>query len=172
MEEIWKNVVGFEDKYIVSNKGNVKRLGHFYENERWGIRFLKEMNLKQTVSRHGYLMTSVMKSKSIHRLVAIAFIPNPENKPEVNHINGIKTDNRVENLEWVTPSENQKHSFKIGIKSTTGSKHALAKTSEAEVVEMRLKFKQGDSIVSLAKKYGLKYMATYMIISGRTWKHC
>lgn len=105
MKEIWKDVKGFEGLYFVSNKGNVK-------NNRGKI-------LKPWFKRYGYLDLKLTKNrkqyhKQVHRLVAEAFIPNPKNKPQVNHINGFKFWNTVENLEWVTNKENQERKVYFG----------------------------------------------------------
>ena len=113
MAEEWKVIDGYNNNYSVSNKGNVKN------NNTNKI-------LKQAVNRGGYnkLCLSVngkKKTELIHRLVALAFIPNPENKPHTDHINNIKTDNNVNNLRWATRSENQ-HNQKLSKANTSGVK--------------------------------------------------
>lgn len=113
IEEIWVNVFGYEGKYQVSNLGRVKSL------PRNGT-VCYERILKIQVDKNGYNYVSFHKRKfKIHRLVAEAFIPNPENKPQVNHIDGNKQNNEVENLEWATAQENLNHAFRIGLKKKT-----------------------------------------------------
>ena len=113
MIEEWKVIDGYNNNYSVSNKGNVKNNN-------------TERILKQTINRDGYHRLSLyvdrkQKTVEIHRLVAIAFIPNPENKPCVDHINNNKIDNNVNNLRWATRSENQ-HNHKLSKANTSGVK--------------------------------------------------
>ena len=105
--EIWKDIPGFEGYYQVSNLGKVRHLFKHYTKIK-----------KTTIDSWGYEAISlcvnyVPSTRKIHRLVALAFIPNPENKPFVNHKDGNKLNNRLENLEWVTQSENVRHAYDV-----------------------------------------------------------
>lgn len=119
MEEIWKDIKGYEGLYQVSNLGRVRSLDHYRENGTSEY-IQKGRVLKQaTIKRNGYCYVTLSKKGKlrkfrVHRLVAIAFIPNTENKPYINHLNAIRADNRVQNLEWCTQSENVKYSYNIG----------------------------------------------------------
>ena len=116
MEEIWRDVEGYNGVYQVSNLGRVKS----FNKSKNG----KILKLQKEVK--GYLVIRLYRSPTdwwhakAHRLVALTFIPNPDNKPQINHINCIKSDNRVENLEWCTNGENQKHAFKNGLQRSNG----------------------------------------------------
>ena len=115
--ETWKDIAGYEGFYQVSNSGRVKSLDRYMDrlDGKRGYRISKI--LKPQYNWKGYKSVTLKKNGTYkpmfaHRLVALHFIPNTENKPQVNHINGIKDDNRVENLEWCTAKENIQHYWK------------------------------------------------------------
>lgn len=138
--EIWKDVVGWENYYEVSNLGRVRTRCHM-RLSRCGSEIPVNVKMKQSyLDEDGYARISLYRGDEsklvgIHRVVAEAFIPNPENKPQVNHINGIKTDNRVENLEWVTNTENMQHSIKEGLRDTHVSSRPVIRLEDNKVFE-------------------------------------
>lgn len=116
--EIWKDIEDYEGLYQISNMGRIKRLSRKSTDKNGNTSILKEKMLKQHLTKIGYLDISLTKNKKqkhyyVHRLVGFAFIPNPKNKKTINHKNEIKTDNRVENLEWMTQAENNVYGTKI-----------------------------------------------------------
>lgn len=161
--EIWKDIKGYENKYRISNYGNVKSLP----------KTKKEKLLNPIKQKTGYLLidlslNGISKKYLVHRLVAEAFISNPENKPQVNHINGIKTDNRLENLEWNTCSENQKHSIKIGLRTAKGIKNSQCKLNTNIVLNI-LNDKRQYKCISL--EYGISISTISDIKRGYSWTH-
>lgn len=117
--EIWKDIVGYESIYMVSNFGRIKSLERFKKSHTDAMAFVPNSILKPAIT-DGYLRVVLQKNgkakqMTVHRLVATAFIQNMENKPCINHINGIKVDNSATNLEWVTVRENTIHAFRTGL---------------------------------------------------------
>lgn len=154
--EVWKKVKGFEN-YEVSNYGNVKSLKY---NK---IRLLKQEKVK------GYLRVSLSKENKVkrfqvHRLVAESFITNYLNKPCVNHINGIKIDNRVSNLEWATYSENEIHSYNYLQKKNHNRK--LKDEQVFFIKNKAIKGKNGN-IKRLAKKFKVDVTTIYNILKNK-----
>lgn len=171
--EIWKDIVGYEGFYQVSNLGKIKGLDRFVSSSHNCKRLVKGKIIKPTI-RVCYHKVCLSKPNqiwqvSVHRLVALHFIENPENKPQVNHKNGIKTDNRVDNLEWCTTFENRQHAFDTGLqKAIKGEKHYISKLTEKDVLDIR---KSSLLQRELSLIYGVHRVCISQVKLRKTWKH-
>jgi hypothetical protein len=171
--EIWKNIDGYTGLYMISNKGRVISLSKYSQNKKSPDKLLKIQALKN------YPQVNLYKNKKgrsyrIHRLVAEAFIPKSENKTDVNHINGDKTDNRVENLEWCTKKQNSQHAIDTGLLVPPifrGEENSNSKLKNETVMDLRALYKSGMRVVDIAKKYNLKLPTVEGIVYNKTWKH-
>jgi hypothetical protein len=174
--EIWRDVVGYEGLYQVSNLGNIKANKRLVVSPR-GYRTARERLLAQANSG-GYKLVmlcreGVRTNRSSHRIVAEAFISNPENKPDVNHKDGNKSNNRVDNLEWNTSSENNRHAFRTGLKlPVKGEKHHHSKISDSEAIElMQINIMYGLNYQQAAKAFKVDYEVIQGTCTGRYRRH-
>ena len=161
--EHYKKIKGY-DNYLVSDRGRV-----------FNYKFKKF--LKPLKNGCGYFTVNLCKNgisklHTIHRLVALAFILNPENKRTVNHIDGIKTNNLVSNLEWNTHAEKNTHAMDTGLKDDKGSKHVNSKLTEGQVLEIRRLYETGNySQRGLGKMFGISQMHICDIVNRKKWTH-
>lgn len=172
--EIWKDIPGYEGYYQVSNYGRVKSLERLVYNKRRGNDFIRERILKQHINRYCFVILSkdnIQINKTVHRLVAEAFIPNPFNLPEVNHNNpnGNKTDNRAWMLEWSTKESNNEHAMINNLKPK-GEVHGKSKLTEKQVLEIR-EIGSNKTLKEIADIYGVKSPCINKILLRKTWTH-
>ena len=163
MVEKWKDIQGFEGLYQVSNLGNIRSLKYYRTNI---VR-----NIKGNLSNN-YLMVSLCKNKIkknllIHRIVGITFIKNPDNKCDINHKNGIKTDNRLENLEWNTRSENVKHAYKNNLAKSTEYSRKIAKEFNSKKVIDIVSGKVFNSIMEASDFLNIKYSCLCLKLNNK-----
>lgn len=180
--EIYVDIQGYKGYYQVSNYGNVKSLDRVIKEKTGKTQTIKGRVLKQRTNPGGYCYIGLRKNGTkatfaLHQLVAQAFLDNPENKPIVNHINGIKTDNNVSNLEWATYSENLSHAYSSRLRTavslqTVGSKNYKRKLKSEQVIEIKRLLAAGNlTHKEIAKKYGVSKSTVGNINSNRYWSH-
>lgn len=156
-EEIWKD---FNKYYSVSNQGRIRNKA-------------TQHILAQNINGGGYFYATLANPKynlTVHRAIAAAFVENPLLKPQVNHIDGNKLNNAIDNLEWVTQEENLSHAV-LNKLMPSGTDSYLAKLNEASVEKIKLAFVAGIKSVNLAKEYKVDRGTISAIFKGRTWKH-
>ena len=170
MEE-WKPITNYEEHYSVSSLGNVPR-------EKGGIGLCTAGRiLKPKKIGNGYLGVNLCKNGSekcfrIHRLVAREFLGECPPGKEVNHIQGDKHNNRLSNLEYLTKSENVRHSYKLGKrKIPCGVSHGMSKINEKDVVLIRERYRNGETLKNIAKDFCISFHAVSRIKNYKTWKH-
>lgn len=158
-EEEWRDIKGYEGRYQVSNKGRVKTVDRYKSDGRHQPEAIRKTEL----DRHGYEFALLYnengyKRHSVHVLVANVFIPNDDNKPQINHIDGNKINNNLNNLEWCTASENQLHARKIGLAvSRYGDDNTSTKVPDSSIKEMRRLRNNGFTLQQLADKYSVSF---------------
>lgn len=174
--EIWKDIVGYEGFYQISNLGRVKSLCRFVVRDSNGNKKLKKESVKSFLKiKNNYPSTVLFKNAIrnhvlVHRLVAEAFVPNPENKPFVNHKDGVRHNNFTSNLEWCTQKENVNHAIRIGLKKSNGEDNVSSKLTNNKVVMIR----ELDSILNyeeIAVVFGVNPSVISKIIKRKSWTH-
>lgn len=167
---IWGDIKDYEGIYQVSNLGDVKSLDRLLTNGKRRKGLIRILNPIEG----GYLSLSLCKggvrrTLKVHRLVAETFIPNPDNKPEVNHKDGVRINNCVYNLEWVTHEENQRHSWEtLNRKAVKGEQHGSARLKNKDIIKIRNSML---SNVKLARIYSVAQSTISRIKSHKKWKH-
>lgn len=178
--EIWKFIPGYEDMYMVSNFGNVKSVDRKVKHNFGGYAIKKGLLLKKIKDKDGYLFVNLKKNQKgvkyrIHRLVCVCFIENTENKPQVNHINGIKNDNNLKNLEWCTLSENRQHAYDTNLQnglSRRGINNNFVKLSKEDVLFIKNNYnKKTLNQGCLSKKFNVSQSCISSIINNKRWNY-
>ena len=156
----------YGENYYINRKGVIYRASYVTNDGR----YIKSKIVTQSLGKNGYYYVNLRsdgktKLAYVHRIMAETYVDNPENKEQVNHINGDKEDNRIENLEWVTPKENTQHSIYHGL-TPVGEKAHKSKLTLKEVISIR---SSKCSNTELAKKYGVSRAQVYRIKKGLNW---
>lgn len=171
--EIWEPMPGYEASYEVSSHGNVRSRPRRLPDGRT----LKGRTLRFGTHPGGYLLVrpcrnGIAKTATVHRLIALAFLPPPRpDQTQINHIDGDKTNNRAENLEWCSPLENIRHAVEMGLHNNRGVANPTAKLSPEEVLEVYRRAWEGERQADISADFGITRAAVSTIKNGRNWGH-
>ena len=176
--EKWKSIKDYEGIYEISNLGNIKSLQRLIERPKEVGSFTQsERILKPSKCLGGYNgVTLVINTKKkrhlVHRLVAAAFLNNKFNHKYVNHIDGNRHNNNVNNLEWCTQSHNKKHSYNLGLSDKKGTNHHLTKFKEQDIIDIRSKYEnEGMLQKEISKIYNVNKSTIWHIVNYKTWNY-
>lgn len=175
MKEVWEDIQEYEGFYQVSNLGRVRSLDRTVPAKNGKIKFCKGGIKAQSENSCGYLRVMLSKNKKnthilVHRLVAAAFLENPDNHKQVNHINGNKKDNSIDNLEWISGLENIKHSIETGLRDLKGEKNSQSKLTKKDVIEIKKRL-ENETLTAISKDYDISISVISKIKLGKAWKH-
>lgn len=177
MEEQWKQLTDYT-KYEVSNTGKLRNI-------------LTQKIIKPIIGGFGYVQYGFRNTpgenphtRLVHRYIAIAFIPNPDNLPQVNHKDGVKSNNHIDNLEWVNASRNKLHAYEIGLcekaressrktinKINKGEASNMSKWTNEQILEIRELLSNGTHVTVIMNTYSMSYSNVYKIKNRNLWKH-
>lgn len=176
VNEEWRDISGYEGYYQVSNLGRVRSCDRVVMRNGVSV-FVNGRLLKPVLDSSGYFRIALYKDGKrafsfVHRLVAIAFLTIDTSRNEVNHKNGVKDDNRVENLEWCTHLENMRHAIAAGLTPCfVGENHPLSLLTESQVLEIRELRANGEKIRVIAEMYGVSQGAISGAVYRSNWTH-
>ena len=177
-KEIWKDVIGGCGFYKVSNLGNIRSVSRVVVKSDDSTANRVGKLLTPHPEHRGYMQVTlcfngVRKTMKVHRIVMEAFSLNPMMKRTINHKNGIKSDNRLCNLEWNTISENIKHAFDCGLKKAqTGETNGNSKLKKSDVIDIKTNCDiSPECLNKFAIKYNVTKQAVRLIVNNRNWKH-
>ena len=165
MTEKWKPIQGTDDIYWVSNRGRIKSIDRMvhHNTSTSGLQFRQGQIIKTTIGSIGYPVFNMLgKQYYVHRIVATHFIENPDKKQYVNHKDGDKSNNITYNLEWVTSSENLKHSYRMGLHSSK-----ITEKQRREIINRRA---SGETYQTIADDYGVSKQRIFQIVNERKGK--
>jgi hypothetical protein len=180
IDEEWRDVVGAEDRYEVSDKGRVRSKSYVKSGRNIHGPFTyttKSKLMAVRVNPDGYPQTNLRlssgkdRSVTVHRLVAEAFIPNPNCLPQVNHKDSNRQNSVLENLEWCTAQEIVQHSYDYGLNSNAGEKHPRSVLTVDDVRKIRDLWQGGKSVINIARELNFKRSTVSKVVHGNNWSH-